>query len=230
MDFLRDNIKKMGDDYAKLASDVEVKLLFPTVLYQTNLELKKKEIDAIKAESYERNGQNNGWVTKRTDLHLKYKSLMSTIDKHVEIYCKEVLQMVDNDLSCCISWVNKLSKGDAAPRHAHTYSMVSGVLYLDVPENSGDIVFYAPNMMFGNFFRITTAKENDFNSGLNVSKVINIKTGLLLLFPSVLEHSVIPNESNKDRYSLAFDYTCVGNFNAISIAPVYRKLKDELFE
>jgi hypothetical protein len=63
----------------------------------------------------------------------------------------------------------------------------SGVLYLKVPSNSGDIVFMDPLQ-------------------LNHYKKVNVKQKDILLFNDIIPHYVEPNQSNEDRISIAFNY------------------------
>ena len=68
---------------------------------------------------------------------------------------------------------------------------ISGVYYVDVPEkNMGNIVFYHKK---------------------DVEEKIEPKTNTLFLFSNKLPHSVEPNQSHKERISIAFNYgTIIG--------------------
>jgi len=76
--------------------------------------------------------------------------------------------------------------------HIHTHntdiSKFSGILYLKTPPNSGNILFYNPLDL--NCNREYTPQEKD-----------------LLIFPSILLHSVNPNLSQEDRISIAFNFS-----------------------
>ena len=63
---------------------------------------------------------------------------------------------------------------------------LSGVIYLKIPENSGNINFYNPRFMTEYYSHIPTIGE-------------------VLIFPSILAHSVDMNPSPQDRISLAFN-------------------------
>jgi len=89
-------------------------------------------------------------------------------------------------------WVNISGFGDFNlvhnhVLHSHSASNFSGVLYLKVPPKSGNIVFYNP---------ITFSDQLD----------VSTEEKLLILFPSLLHHSVKPNLSKEDRISIAFNY------------------------
>jgi len=185
-----------------------VRLLFPTVLYESEINLSDNDLNSLKSEEFYRNADNNGWATK-TDIHKSYKSLMHEIDSHVDFYCKNVLRMSqETTLSCCGSWINKHDIGDFAHNHYHPNSMISGILYLDIPQKSGDTIFSSHTInMFGRFFNPVFEEENKYNSCF---QSINVKNNMLLIFPSILQHSVPISESQKPRYTFAFDYIPTG--------------------
>ena len=185
----------------------QVKLLFPVVLYQSEVSVSNDELISLKSENFFRNTCNNAWITP-TDIHKSYKSLISEIDRHVDFYCKEVLKMTqDTTMSCCGAWVNKHDKKDFAQRHYHSNSMISGVLYLDVPEQSGGIEFLPHMNMFGHFFEPKFVEDNGLN---HPYQNIDVKNNMLLLFPSTVQHSVPLNKSEESRYTFAFDYVPTG--------------------
>jgi len=71
--------------------------------------------------------------------------------------------------------------------HGNDQYIMSGVLYLQIPENSGEIGFVNPiDHCVGNVI-LPRAKE-------------------LFIFPQNLPHLVNPNQSKKERISIAFNY------------------------
>ena len=64
---------------------------------------------------------------------------------------------------------------------------LSGVLYLKVPPNSGNLIFYNP-------------------IGISYQYSQFLKPNQYFLFPQWLGHSVDPNLSQEDRISIAFNY------------------------
>lgn len=82
-------------------------------------------------------------------------------------------------------WFNQMLPGHSTTLHTHDdgYELLSGVYYLEVPENSGDILMHAGDEAL----RITA------------------QAGLLLLFPPELPHEVEENRSARSRLSMAFN-------------------------
>ena len=85
-------------------------------------------------------------------------------------------------------WFNIAKPGESTGWHDHLKgSILSGVYYLKVPQNSGNICF-----------RIKQDKKWYFYE-------IESRENMLLLFDSKLEHSVTKNLSNQKRVSIAFN-------------------------
>ena len=88
-------------------------------------------------------------------------------------------------------------------KHHHGNSDISAAYYVKAPEKCGDIVFYDPRP--APVFRHPIAKSpNILNASINSIKP---EEGLLVLFPSYLEHSVNPNLSNNERIVISFNIT-----------------------
>ena len=199
---------------------MEVITLFPTTLYKNNIinDFTEDCIDNLKGEEYIRTTLDNGWITKKKDFHRddKYADLFGAIDYHVNYFAKEILKIKDDiDLVCMSSWVTMNSGSDYAQDHIHASSMISGVLYLDAPPGSAPINFHGDlykKNTFGTFFPIQYSEYNQFNS--NTYRV-DVESGIIVLFPSNLRHSVRPNsDSSINRYVMSFDYIPVGVLNA----------------
>ncbi len=109
---------------------------------------------------------------------------------------------VDGTARITQSWVNKNEPARDHAKHRHPNSIASGVYYLDVPEGSS-IVFHRSEA--GNGFALQPAYTKDLNSYVNDTMEVGVATGGLIIFPSYLWHSVPPNLSDKDRWSLAFN-------------------------
>jgi uncharacterized protein (TIGR02466 family) len=98
-------------------------------------------------------------------------------------------------------WANINPRGGYNVAHCHANSFLSGVYYLSVPENSGNIVFYDPRVQLDAMRG--PIKEVSAHTAPEV--IYKPKEGLLLLFPSWLLHRVEPNDSDRERVSIAFN-------------------------
>ena len=83
--------------------------------------------------------------------------------------------------------ISSFSNFNALHSHSKETNHMSGVIYLKCPKNSGNIVFHHPLNL--DFAISNTPKESQ-----------------ILLFPSLIPHSVEPNLSQEDRISIAFNF------------------------
>lgn len=88
-------------------------------------------------------------------------------------------------------WININNNGHSNGRHKHSNSTLSGAYYLRANPKQGDIVF-------------DDAKDWDPSKANKYSIVP--KTNMLLVFPSSLNHEVLPNETFQDRISVSFNF------------------------
>ena len=111
------------------------------------------------------------------------------------------------------SWINRHGPGDYSMSHFHGNSIVSGVYYVQIEENAGDIIFHKDNRHLNLFNPLIEVKFN-YDTTLDQSKMNVYNTnnfgiqplpGDLVLFPSHLAHSVDKNITNKTRYCIAFN-------------------------
>ena len=85
-------------------------------------------------------------------------------------------------------WFNVAKPGESTGWHDHKkQAVISGVYYLDIHDNSGDIHFRSK----------VKEKWNEWS--------LKPETGKMILFDSKLEHSVSENKSCHPRISLAFN-------------------------
>jgi uncharacterized protein (TIGR02466 family) len=113
------------------------------------------------------------------------------------------------------SWINIHRRGHTAGPHVHHNSLISGVLYLQVPENSGDLVFHRDVVSLLPFPPALDLDVNAFNIYNCKSWGLQPKANDICLFPSVVMHSVDPSESDEERWSLAFNVYVRGEFGSL---------------
>lgn len=100
-------------------------------------------------------------------------------------------------------WVNLLRGGGHHSAHLHPHSILSGTLYVEVPEGSGPIRFEDPRlpMMMAAPVRLADAPEP-----LRPFITIPPSPGLLLLWESWLRHEVLPCIGRGERLSVSFNF------------------------
>ncbi len=96
-----------------------------------------------------------------------------------------------------LSWLIVMKKQGNLLAHMHKHGWISGSIYLRIPEkekeNEGDIKFS------------THGGDYPHDNKIFPSKIVDLKKGNIVMFPSSLFHSTIPFSSNEDRITLAFD-------------------------
>ena len=86
--------------------------------------------------------------------------------------------------------------------HTHPYNYLSGVYYLKVPQNSGNLVFLEPKPQAE---VLSPPKIKEASIHLAHSVTWEPKENSLIFFPSWLQHEVQINNSNQDRVILSFN-------------------------
>ena len=114
----------------------------------------------------------------------------------------EVLKHINLDIkgaSIAQMWTNVNKKGDWNIIHQHGTYTLSGTYYVKVPENGGRLTFRDPRpAAISNGFMV-----NKFDNGEFMN--INLREGLLAIWPSYLDHFVEPSNSDEERISISFD-------------------------
>ena len=108
----------------------------------------------------------------------------------------------NSDYIISTSWITKNYKGMSSQEHHHKNSFYSGIYYFDdYDEHVGRLIFSSPIANHSDFL-IEPAQYTIENSPAWVHVP---KSKQLVLFPSYLNHQVLPHGSDKPRQSLAFN-------------------------
>lgn len=108
--------------------------------------------------------------------------------KHFKYSTKHVI----NDL-----WITKTQFGASFSLHKHTYSVFSGVLYLE-NSNTGTIFSFPDNFsQLWEHFTLCNVQQQTYES--------KSEKGKLLIWPSHILHKTSPHKEKKVRYSVAFN-------------------------
>ena len=160
-------------------------------------ELNKKIISKINfLKNDEKHGivrsNNGGWHSDTYDS--KFPELENII---VDFYKKEILK-TDKNIKISSIWANINNKNASNRIHAHGSSHFSGVYYVKVPKNSG-------NLYFVNTHTSLTPPFNYWEDGKADEVEYEAKEGDLYFFPGSLSHRVGKNKTNEDRISISWN-------------------------
>lgn len=195
--------------------EFKVHNLWPIPIYQNHMPIDDQLMQLINSLEFERMKSGNGNITVDRNILLRkdFADLKDKIQEHCKLYVKNLLSISDRtNFYIQNSWINIHKPQDCAQSHIHTNSLISGCLYLKIPENSGQIRFYK-NQGYVNLF--PTATTFDYNEVNHITADfwnLEPKEGMIILFPAHLLHEVDKNNSTEDRYSLAFNLYARGTF------------------
>jgi uncharacterized protein (TIGR02466 family) len=128
-------------------------------------------------------------------------SLINNIKINSNFIIKNILKNKE-EVNLTSIWFNMNEYKDFNLPHNHPFSKISGVFYIKVPKNSGNIVFLNDTKIENYLFNGQITEYNNYNSS-NWS--IKPEENILYLFPSWLNHYVQPNFSNEKRVSISFN-------------------------
>ena len=190
-----------------IMNEIKCELVFPTTIYSCKINdiyrdtlIEYTRYKQAYSSGVQKTNMNGGWQSVDNFLDTKICELLKKDLEEVIGKIKNSLNIVE-ELRIFNSWVNVNAKGSYNVRHIHPRSFLSGVYYLQTPENCGNIVFHSPliakEMIDPNYNEL-----NLVNSNVLIYPAV---AGSVYLFPSWLEHSVQTNNSSDDRISVSFN-------------------------
>jgi uncharacterized protein (TIGR02466 family) len=174
--------------------------LFPIPLYIEDVGLlNDNELEFVNSLETEFNHYSGNSYSLNTYVLNSMPEISEKISEKLDEYVQNVL-CPETDVSLVVtqSWINVNKPNTSHHMHTHDNSIISGVYYIspDIPES---IKLYKKkeNNLFYNTKIVNQFNCKKFN--------LNVKKGMLILFPSDLTHSVDTNLSSENRISLSFN-------------------------
>ena len=163
-------------------------------LIKNSYELKKNDPEGADISNV------GGWQSNSSSLSDDNLTLNNIIFSSIR-----TLPLIENISVDIAGWTNINCPGSFNTKHTHPNCHLSGVFWIKIPDNSGDIIFDDPN----NFKKFVEAEsyDEDFKKYFRCGRGIkhSPKEGQVLIFPSYVEHMVGVNDSSEDRISYAFN-------------------------
>ena len=183
--------------------------IFQQSIYSFKLNLDLEEINNF-CLNFEKNNKGRvvsnygGFQSNNLDFNIPtVNKIISLILHRVNHVSKEYFKF-NKFLNISNIWFNINRYKDSNSKHMHPNSLLSGVFYSKVPDNSGDIKFFNSDSIITFFSNVDMIKCNKYNS---FSYILKPETSFLHIFPSFLHHCVEPNLSNEERISFSFNTT-----------------------
>ena len=151
-----------------------------------------------------------GWQSDNLYTYLsgeKYPKQISELCTDILTVAKEFARSVNviDKLEVDNIWANINGYKDYNLPHKHPNCLLSGVYYVKVPKNSGEINFVNPasDTMQYDWNKYTIKEHNNYNSA---NYTFRAKVGTLYMFPGWLNHFVKQNlNKTEERISFSFN-------------------------
>lgn len=130
-----------------------------------------------------------------------YKKIVDVTVDSIKNVAKEYGVYTDN-VECTDSWLNVSDQNSFQEYHLHAGNHFSAVYYINVPEDSGNIVFRSAETQT-DMFPLPASEHTLANSK---SFIVEPEAGDLLIFRSNVLHMVTINKSNEPRVTMAMNF------------------------
>ena len=136
-----------------------------------------------------------------------FATLQTELDNHAAAFAKPLhWDMGTAHLVCDSLWINIQAEGGAHSGHIHPNSVLSGTIYIAVPEGAGAIQFEDPRL---GFMMAAPKLVSDIPDTEKRFVSIAPQPGDILIWESWLRHQVLMNRSEDARISISFNYSIV---------------------
>jgi|TARA_R100001510_G_scaffold10650_1_gene8210 uncharacterized protein (TIGR02466 family) len=156
--------------------------------------------DKNRYSNYSYSSINKEILNKKSFSFIK-KEMINCVNK----YSSEVMRY-KNKMTMTRSWFTKAEPTQSAESHRHNNSFLSAVLYLKTDPDCGGLGFvdYSPKTIAP-----VIEEENRWNCS---EYIFQPEDNLLIIFHSDMYHKILPNKSDKLRYSLAMNFMPEGEW------------------
>jgi uncharacterized protein (TIGR02466 family) len=144
-----------------------------------------------------------GWHSKNFDMKdYEPKNFIESIKKNINKAINDMAWDLNNqEVTLSNMWAIINKKGAMNQKHHHSNSDLSAAYYVTAKEGCGDIIFYDPRP--GKVYKHPISHKPNVLNAMNNG--VKPEPGMLVLFPSYLEHSVNPNMSEHERIVISFN-------------------------
>ena len=140
-------------------------------------------------------------LTRRDSL---FDDLKRKLDKHAAAFAKDLhLDLGGRRLKLDSLWINILKPGGMHSGHIHPHSVLSGTVYVSVPDGAGALRLEDPRL---SRMMAAPTRLNEAPRELQTFIALAPEPGTILMWESWLRHEVLPNGAKTDRISISFNY------------------------
>ena len=144
-----------------------------------------------------------GWQSN-DNLHKdkRFSEILESISKYFQFISKNYGYVEDMKLFITNMWANVNRYKDYNVAHIHQDSDWSFVYYVEIPEDSGNLILLDPRIRRKRHLGAEFIKNYD-NPFTHDIYIVSPLAGKFVIFPSYLEHHVKFNTTNKPRISIS---------------------------
>ena len=132
-----------------------------------------------------------------------FAELQRDLVRHAATFAQEIAFDLGRKPKLDSLWVNLLKPGGHHSAHIHPHSILSGTLYVEVPDGSGPIRFEDPRLPM---MMAAPVRGDDAPEELRQFVAVQPSSGLLLMWESWLRHEVLAGTAKADRLSISFNF------------------------
>lgn len=134
-----------------------------------------------------------------------FADLVKVLDAHVAAFAEDLqFDLGEGTLTLDSLWINVLPEGGMHPSHIHPHSVISGTVYVAMPEGTSAIKFEDPRLPM---MMAAPARQSEAREELRTFAYASPGAGEVLLWESWLRHEVPMNMSEAERISVSFNYS-----------------------
>jgi uncharacterized protein (TIGR02466 family) len=197
-----------------------VRQLFPTLLYEDRLgdDALIADLDHSIRTLAAEDGAGRRWCREHgyrgytsyaslDDLPVRdpvFADLKRLLDRHVARFAEAcAFDLGGKRLKLDSLWVNLLKPGGHHGAHLHPHSVVSGTLYVTMPDGAGGLKLEDPRLPM---LMAAPPRRSDAPDGMATFQTVRPQAGTVLLWESWLRHEVVTNAAKGERISVSFNY------------------------
>ena len=133
-----------------------------------------------------------------------FADLARALDGHVAAFADDLALDLDGGrLALEDIWINVLPEGGFHGGHIHPHSVVSGTVYVAMPEGTSALKLEDPRLPM---MMAAPVRRADAAEGLRTHVSVAPRVGDVLLWESFVRHEVAMNMAEAERVSVSFNY------------------------
>ncbi|WP_226633485.1 TIGR02466 family protein [Brevundimonas poindexterae] len=133
----------------------------------------------------------------------EFEALKRELDRHAKAYARALNFQLARKPKLDNLWVNVLKPGGGHTGHIHPHAVLSGTVYIEVPEGASALKLEDPRLPM---MMARPGVAPDAPEAEQPFVYLKPRPGTVLMWESWLRHEVPPNGAKAERISISFNY------------------------